>query len=281
MIAPTKPPIPITPPTVPPKTNPAGCYPERSTQAGKLGTFSSIADGLPRPTRNDPNPFLFYPPMALDQTNEQRLAFGAEKVFLDNAQGTGNWTTDVPLPGVSGLVSALNYVNDNLIYAATHLGEVYRLVNSGGWTATAIHAAPLPPDVWIWDMMVSPSDPNVITAALGGFGTGHVWRGIVNAAGTAAVWSNLSGTGLNVLPGAPVNAIALDTANPTHLFAGTDVGVFRTLDDGVNWIAWREGCPTLRCTTSGSTLRRGCCARPRMAAACGSAISTPPPAPTP
>src|SRR5262249_22753957 len=32
---------------------------------------------------------------------------------------------------------------------------------------------------------------------------------------------------------------------PTHLFAGTDVGVFRSLDDGVNWITWREGLPNV------------------------------------
>ena len=42
-----------------------------------------------------------------------------------------------------------------------------------------------------------------------------------------------------------MNAIALDTANPTHLFAGTDVGVFRSLDDSVNWSLWREALPNV------------------------------------
>jgi photosystem II stability/assembly factor-like uncharacterized protein len=209
--------------------------PERSTQAGALGSFTSISTGLSGGS-------LFYPPMALDQANSNRVAFGGSKVFLDTAQGTGGWTTSITLPSVAGLVSALNYVNDNLIYAATSSGEVYRLVNSGGWTATAIHAAPLPAR-WIWDVLVSPSDSKVITVALGGFGTGHVWRGVVNAAGTAAAWTNLSGTGANTLPDAPVNAITLDPANSTHLFAGTDVGVFRSVDDGVNWTSWREGLP--------------------------------------
>jgi photosystem II stability/assembly factor-like uncharacterized protein len=211
--------------------------PERSTQAGQLGTFADISAGLSGGS-------LFYPPMALDQADQNRLAFGGSKVFLDTAQGTGGWTTSVTLPGTTGLVSALNYVNDDLIYAATSKGEVYRLVNSGGWTATAIHAVPLP-DRWVWEVMISPSDSKVITVALGGFGTGHVWRGVVNAAGTAAVWTDLSGTGTNTLPDAPVNAIALDSANPTHLFAGTDVGVFRSLDDGVNWNPWREGLPNV------------------------------------
>jgi hypothetical protein len=65
---------------------------------------------------------------------------------------------------------------------------------------------------------------------------------VVNNAGTAAVWTDISGAGL---PNAPVNAIALDPANPTHLFAGTDVGVFLSLDDGANWCPWREGLPNV------------------------------------
>jgi photosystem II stability/assembly factor-like uncharacterized protein len=159
---------------------------ERSIQAGKFGTFSSIAAGLSGGS-------LFYPPMALDQANQNRLAFGGGKLFLDNSQGTGGWPTSITLPAVTGLVSAIAYVNDDLLYAATSNGEVYRLMNSGSWTATAIHASPLPAR-WIWDVVVSPADSRVISVALGGFGTGHVFRGVVNAAGTAATWSDISGS---------------------------------------------------------------------------------------
>jgi photosystem II stability/assembly factor-like uncharacterized protein len=211
--------------------------PERSTQAGKFGTFNGISGGLGGNS-------LFYPPMTLDVGNQSRSAFGSDKLFLDAAQGTGGWPTQIALPGIAGRVSAISYVNDNLIFAATSSGEVYRAVNAGGWVATAIHAAPLPTR-WIWDIVVNPGNSNVITVALGGFGTGHVWRGTVNAQGTAAVWTNLSGVGATALPDAPVNALALDTMNPTNLYAGTDVGVFRSLDDGGTWNSYREGLPNV------------------------------------
>jgi photosystem II stability/assembly factor-like uncharacterized protein len=211
--------------------------PERSTQAGKFGTFGSISGGLAGNS-------LFYPPMTLDQANQNRIAFGCDRLFLDPSQGTGGWATQINLPGIGGLVSAIAYVNDNLIYATTSSGEVYRVVNAAGWSATAIHAAPLPVR-WIWDIVVNPMNPNLITVALGGFGTGHVWRGTVNAMGTAAVWTNLSGAGGTSLPDAPVNALTLDTMNPTHLYAGTDVGVFRSLDDGGTWNSYREGLPNV------------------------------------
>jgi hypothetical protein len=211
--------------------------PERSTQAGKFGTFSSTAAGLSGGS-------LFYPPMVLDQANQNRLAFGGGKLFLDNAQGTGGWTTSITLSGITGLVSAIAYVNDNLLYAATSNGEVYRVVNTGSWSATAIHSSPLPTR-WIWDIVVSPVDSKVISVALGGFGMGHVWRGVVNAAGTAATWTSISGSGANTLPDVPVNALTMDLMNITHLYAGTDIGVFRTLDDGSNWSAYREGLPNV------------------------------------
>jgi photosystem II stability/assembly factor-like uncharacterized protein len=211
--------------------------PERSIQAGKLGTFNSISSGLAGPS-------LFYPPMVLDAANQSRIAFGATKVFLDGAQGTSGWPTQISLPSIAGRVSALAYVNDNLVYAGSSSGEVYRLVNSGGWTATAIHAAPLPAR-WIWDVVVSAADPNVITIAVGGFGSGHVWRGVVNGAGTAAAWSDLSGTGTNILPDAPANSLVIDPSLPNTIFAGTDVGVFKTVDDGANWAAYREALPNV------------------------------------
>jgi hypothetical protein len=211
--------------------------PERSTQAGRFGTFGDISSGLSGAS-------LFYPPMTLNQGDQNKSAFGATKVFLDANQGTGGWPTQITLPGITGRVSAIAYVNNNLLYTATSSGEVYRLVNSGGWTATAIHAAPFPAR-WVWDIVVSPTNANVITVAVGGFGSGHVWRGVVNAAGTAAAWSDISGAGATGLPDTPVNAIALDPMNLTHIYAGTDVGVYRTLNDGSTWSAYREGMPNI------------------------------------
>ena len=210
--------------------------PQRSTQAGKFGTFNSIAAGIAGSS-------LFYPPLALDATNSANIAFGTDRICLDSAEGTGGWGTQISLPGITGLVSTINYVNSSLIYAATTAGEVYRAVKSAGvWSATAIHAAPLP-SRWIWHVSVSPTDSNTITAGLGGFGTAHVWRGVVNLAGTAAVWSDVSGTAPQRLADAPVNSLAIDPSNPLTIYAGTDVGVFVTTDDGGHWIDFRQGLP--------------------------------------
>jgi photosystem II stability/assembly factor-like uncharacterized protein len=210
--------------------------PQRSTQGGAFGTYSDVSGGLIGYS-------LFYPPMDACATNANRVAFGTDRVCLDNSQGTGGWPTRVNLPGASGLVSALDYVSASLIYAATSAGEVYRLAASGGsWTATAIHSAPLP-NRWIWDVAAVPGDPNTIVVVLAGFGTGHAWRGAVAAGGTSATWTNASGTPPSSLPDVPANSLQIEPAAPGTIYVGTDIGVYRTTNGGSTWASFNNGLP--------------------------------------
>jgi photosystem II stability/assembly factor-like uncharacterized protein len=210
--------------------------PSRSTQGGKFGTYTSIQAGLA-------GAGLFYPPFAYDATNSQNLAFGTTQINLDAAQGTGGWPVKVALPGISGRVSAIAYPNANLIYAGTSSGQVYRLVRSGGtWTATLISAAPLPAR-WIWDIATRPGDLDTVLLVVGGFGTGHVWRGSVAAGGASATWADISGTAPNRVPDVPVNSLQVDPPNPNHLYVGSDIGIFRTTNGGTVWELFSNGLP--------------------------------------
>ncbi len=208
--------------------------PVRSTQGGKFGTWSGISSGLSGSS-------LFYPPFALDATNPNNIAFGANTIFIDTAQGTGGWPTSVSLPGATGLVSAINFVDSSLIYAGTIRGEIYALRLSGGtWTATPIHAAPFP-GRFIWDIATLPGDPNTLIVAVSGFGAGHVWRGVVS--GGSATWTNISGSGASAVPDVPANAVVVDPAAASTYFVGTDIGVFRTTDGGATWMDYGHGLP--------------------------------------
>ncbi|HEX7310797.1 MAG TPA: hypothetical protein VF232_06415, partial [Gaiellaceae bacterium] len=213
-----------------------GATPQRSTHGGRFGTYASITAGL---TGNS----LFYPTYAYDATNSQNIAFGTDRINLDSAQGTGGWPVKVTLPGRVGLVSAVHYPNSNLIYAGTSSGQVYRLAKSGGsWTATQIGAAPLP-SRWIWDIATKPGDVNNVIVAVAGFGTGHVWRGIVAAGGVSATWTDISGTAPNRVPDVPANSLQTDPLNPLHIYVGTDIGVFRTTNGGTGWQLFSNGLP--------------------------------------
>lgn len=200
-----------------------GPSPKRSLQGGKFGTWLSVSAGI------GGSDSLFYPPMTAGRTNANALALGTTLVNIDPAEGTGGWTTKVTLPGAAAneKVSALCYVNANLIYAGTELGKVYKLVFSVGWTATLISAPPLP-NRYITDLSPLPGSSNTLIVVMGSFGIAHVWKGIVPSSGVAA-WSNISGA----LPDIPVNALVVDTA--TRMFIGTDIGVFETANGGTSW----------------------------------------------
>ncbi len=75
-----------------------------------------------------------------------------------------------------------------------------------------------------------PNDPAVIYAVLGGFSGapgGHVFRTTI--AGTT--WQDIS-PALDV----PFGGLALDgTDSPTTIYAGTDLGVLRSVDEGATW----------------------------------------------
>jgi hypothetical protein len=224
-----------------------GDTPQHSTQAGAFGSYASVAAGL------DGNG-LFYPPTAISPTSE-RSAWGTQVINIDDAMGTGGWPGAVGLPGINGAVSAVSFTNNSLIYCATTSGQVYRLDLSGAtWTARALHAAPLPVGVWIWDVHSLPGDANTVVVVFSGFGLAqHVWRGAVPAAG-AATWVAVSGG----LPDVPMYAVAFGSA--TQWFVGTDIGVFRSTDAGATWANFSQGLPNtaiydLRLRQGGNLLR--------------------------
>ncbi|HEX8458587.1 MAG TPA: hypothetical protein VF656_14910 [Pyrinomonadaceae bacterium] len=213
-----------------------GNSPKRSTQAGKFGTWFSVAGGIA-------GGGLFYPPMAMDETNSNNLAFGTNQINLDPTQGTSGWPTKVALPGISGLVSAIHYTSSTMLYAGTTTGQVYRLVKSGAtWTATAIHAAPLPVGPFVTDLASVPGSPNTVVVVMSGFGTGHVWRGVVPAVGVAA-WTNISGSGGTGIPDIPCNALVIDPAAANTYYVATDVAVYRTTNAGTSWTQFSQGLP--------------------------------------
>ena len=101
----------------------------RSTEAGDYGSWFDVTPGIE-------GNCLFYAPFALDATNPRNIAYGTDRICLDDAQGVNEWSTQVALPGITGRVSSISYVNSTLIYAGTSTGKVYRLTHAGAkWTA--------------------------------------------------------------------------------------------------------------------------------------------------
>ncbi len=59
-------------------------------------------------------------------------------------------------------------------------------------------------------------------------------------------WTSIVGTGANRLPNVPVYVIKYDPVDPKTLYAGTELGVYVTTDDGSNWSRMGIGLPVVQ-----------------------------------
>ena len=114
------------------------------------------------------------------------------------------------------------------------------------WMAEAItagggHVVPVPQaEGLIW---ASPRDANTVFVALNNWQSGDYKPYIVRSNDRGRTWTNISG---NLPPKHNVWSVVQDHVNPNLLFAGTEFGVFVTVDGGGNWSALRGGMPSIQ-----------------------------------
>ena len=201
---------------------------------GTGGSFVSKANGI---DVNDPG--LFIPPLVMDPTNPQLLYFGTYRLYrtIDNGDSwsaiSGNLTksSGSPYRAVSAIAVALS--DPQTIYVGTSDGNALVTTNGGGtWTPVTSGL----PNRWITDIAVASSDPQRAYLTVSGFGSGHVFR-TVNG---GASWQDISSALIDV----PVSAI-LRVPGSDELYVGTDLGVFRSPDDGVTWAPSTPGLPNV------------------------------------
>jgi len=92
---------------------------------------------------------------------------------------------------------------------------------------------------FVESITVDPSNSAIAYVTLGGFGTGHVFK----TADYGATWRDIGGTPgqANSIPNVPTSAFLIDPTTPSTLYAGTDIGVFRSTDNGATWATFNNG----------------------------------------
>jgi uncharacterized membrane protein YgcG len=90
------------------------------------------------------------------------------------------------------------------------------------------------------DVFASPRDSNVVFAALNNWQRGDYKPYVVRSNDRGRTWTNISG---NLPDKHDVWAIAQDHVNGDLLFAGTEFGLFFTVDGGKRWTQLRGGMP--------------------------------------
>jgi len=175
------------------------------------------------------------------------LYVGYERLWRTANSGDA-WTAITgPLVGAGTNITAIAVApsDSNTIYVGMQNGRVFRVALSGGtWTATDVTSAPLPAGQ-ISDIAIHPTNASIVyvttsnlifSEGAGEFTNDHVFRTIDGG----TTWVNRSA---GLAQANPVNAIAIDPANPDTIYIGCDVGIVRSTNGGGAWAAWDEGLP--------------------------------------
>ncbi|MEN8376866.1 MAG: glycosyl hydrolase [Gemmatimonadota bacterium] len=214
---------------------------QRSDGAGQPGTWANKNSGLSGSSQ-------FYAPFTLDPSNPNTCFVGGTELFR-SANNADSWDPVTDSIGENITAIAVHPTDSDVVYVGTSTGKIFLVANSGAWaladvSATDLSAPPYPVGVHVSDLAVDPAGTLwatvgavLWTEATGEFSNDHVWR---LQSGAGATWENRS-TGL--AQANPINAIAIDPANPSRLFCGGDVGVFRTDSAGAMWQPWDQGLP--------------------------------------
>ncbi|MCI0348039.1 MAG: DUF11 domain-containing protein [Acidobacteriales bacterium] len=185
---------------------------------------------------------LFYAPMALGPGSPNRVYFGTDKLYRSDNQGD----TMTPMSQVVDINSAISAIgispqNDNVRIVGTSSGRVFATITGSNPLSELTPSSINWPFGYVGRAVIDPNNSNtayVTVSSLGDPDGMHVWK-TTNLAGGAGTWAP-SGNGI---PDVPVNAFAIDPQNSNVVFAGTDIGVFRSTDGGANWSGFGLGLP--------------------------------------
>jgi photosystem II stability/assembly factor-like uncharacterized protein len=129
---------------------------------------------------------------------------------------------------------------DGMVIVGTDDGLV-QITEDGGANWRRIEDFPgVPKWTYVSDVFASPRSADVIFVALNNWQVGDYKPYIVRSDDRGRTWKNISG---NLPPLHDVWAIAQDHINGNLLFAGTEFGLFFTVDGGSRWTQLRGGMP--------------------------------------
>lgn len=186
------------------------------------------------------DPVNFYAPMALGPGNPNTVYFGTNKLYRSDNRGDTMPAVSQALPSIISAIG-ISRTNDNVRILGLNNGKVFATI-TGANPLTDITQTGMPAK-YLARTVIDPNNVNTAYVAYNGNASAHIFKTTnLNNTGTGTVtWTEVD-TGI---PDISVNAFVVDPANSTHLYAGTDRGVFLSTDAGATWNQYGTGLPNV------------------------------------
>lgn len=209
-------------------------------------------------------------PLIISPHSHTRLYFAANRLFRSDDRGN-SWTAISPdltdkidrnelevmgkvwsVDAVAKNTSTSMYgsivsltespVQEGLLYVGTDDGLIHTSSNAGQtWSRTELPQA-VPERTLVSRLEASRHDTDVIYAAFDNHKMGDFAPYAFRSRDRGASWDSIAG---NLPEDGPVYAVVEDHENPDLMFAGTEFGVFFTVDAGDRWTQLKGGLPTI------------------------------------
>jgi hypothetical protein len=179
---------------------------------------------------------FFVTPFVLDPSQPQRLWTGGIYVWRSDDRGTTWQRAGVVTPGEGYLTAvAVSPVNPNNVVAG--LSDGYLVSTNMGLDANANTQWVIskPRNGFVSSITFDPVDAKTVYVTYSSFNEFFNSSHIYKSTDLGVTWLPLDGAGDYKIPDIPVNSLVVDPFIPTHLYIGTDIGVFVSLDGGLNW----------------------------------------------
>jgi photosystem II stability/assembly factor-like uncharacterized protein len=203
-------------------------------------------------------------PIVTSPTNPKTLYFGAQYLYRSRNKGdtweriSPDLTTNDPkkqLQEKSGGLSVDNSgaenhctvftvsespLDENLIWAGTDDGNL-QLTSDGGktWMNVIKNITGLPANTWVSSIDASPYDKNTVFVSFDGHSAGDMNTYLYKSADKGKTWISLTTPDIKGY----AHRIKQDIQVPALLFAGTESGLFISLDGGKNWVNYNANVP--------------------------------------
>jgi hypothetical protein len=214
----------------------------------------------------------FYAPLVgipfktgLPNAQADMVAFGTDRPWISTDFGANwfplpsrtpnnlaSWTADSGLLG-NARISAMAFADSKNLLVGLEDGKIFKFTDTSGgnnWTTVTSPPAQLDtapfaagssgkPNTSVSDLVMDPASANKFYAVFGGIigSNKHIWY----FDGTN--WNDRSGSGANMLLDVHFSTLVINPDNPNQIFAGCDLGAWKSEDAGVNWQPFSNGLP--------------------------------------